>query len=71
LNWLPSDGGVLAFSRDDRFVCVTNTSRDAIALRPYAEILLASADIVDGRLPSDATAWIRPLPTAPATDGGG
>ncbi len=71
MTWLPSDADVLAFSRDDRFVCVTNTSGDAIALPPHSEILLASADIVGGRLPSDATAWLRPLPAAPTADGGG
>ena len=46
MTWLPSDADVLAFSRGDRFVCVTNLSGDAVALPPHASVLLASADVV-------------------------
>ncbi|HXI79506.1 MAG TPA: glycoside hydrolase family 13 protein [Verrucomicrobiae bacterium] len=59
-GWLRADPGVLAFSRGERFVSVTNLSPDAVALPPHSELLLTSADLVDGRLPPDATAWLRP-----------
>jgi alpha-glucosidase len=70
---------VLAFSRGDRFVNVTNLSADLVALPPDSEVLLISADLVDGRLLPDATAWLRPrsapvddaLRSAPAHAGGG
>jgi alpha-glucosidase len=69
MAWLASEEQVLAFSRGDRFVSVTNMSGTDVTLPFYTEVLLASADIVDGRLPSDATAWLRRAP-APG-DGGG
>jgi alpha-glucosidase len=68
MSWLPSAPDVLAFHRGDQFASVTNLSGVNIALPPHSEILLASADIVGGFLPPDATAWLRPLP---AEDGGG
>jgi alpha-glucosidase len=71
MAWLPSEDDVLAFSRGESFVSVTNMSEADVAIPPHSEILLASAEVVDGRLPSDATAWLRPPPTASTTDGGG
>ena len=56
----------LSSGRGDQFVNITNLSGAAVALPPHAEILLASADIVDGFLPSDATAWLRPPSPVPA-----
>ncbi|HEV2931084.1 MAG TPA: hypothetical protein VGW74_20575, partial [Propionibacteriaceae bacterium] len=60
LTWVASEPDVLAFSRGDRFLCVTNLSSDPLLLPPHTAVLLASADVSDGRLPSDATAWLRP-----------
>ena len=60
LRWLPSTGAVLAFARGDSFVCVTNLSPAPIELPAEASVLLVSADLVGGLLPSDATAWLRP-----------
>ena len=68
MTWLPSDPDVLAFRRGDQFANVTNLSGVDVELPPHAEILLASADVVGGFLPPDATAWLRPLP---ADHGGG
>ena len=70
MTWLPSDDDVLAFRRGERFVCVTNLSTAAVALPPHAEILLASADLPNGLLPQDASAWLR-SPSESADDGGG
>ena len=70
MAWLPSDHDVLAFRRGDRFVNVTNMSPIAITLPPHAEILLTSADTVDGLLPPDATAWLVPAPETADHRGG-
>ena len=40
-----------------------------VALPPHAQILLASADLVNGLLPTDATAWLLAAPES--TDHGG
>ncbi len=69
MEWLPSEPDVLAFARGDRFMSVTNLSSDALPLPPHGAVLLASADVSDGRLPPDATVWLRPdraEPTEPA-----
>jgi alpha-glucosidase len=70
MTWLSSDPDVLAFQRGDRFANVTNLSAVDIALPAHAEVLVASAEIVDGSLPPDATAWLRLTPT-PSDHGGG
>jgi alpha-glucosidase len=62
LRWLPSADDVLAFARGERFICVTNLSRAPIALPADCSLLLASAELTAGLLPSDATAWLRPEP---------
>jgi alpha-glucosidase len=69
MTWLPSDPDVLAFQRGDRFASVTNLSAVDVALPPHDDVLVASADFVDGLLPPDATAWLRLTPTS--TDHGG
>jgi len=60
LRWLPSGTDVLAFARGEGFVSVTNLSPAPIELPAEASVLLASADLAGGLLPSDATAWLRP-----------
>jgi alpha-glucosidase len=65
LAWLPSPDGVLAFARGPRFVCVVNLSPVAIDLPVAGELLLASERLENGRLPADASAWIRPTRPAP------
>ena len=70
MTWLPSDGDVLAFRRGDRFVSVTNLSAADVALPPHAEILLTSADLANGLLPSDATAWLLAHPETAGLGGG-
>jgi alpha-glucosidase len=69
MAWLSSDDDVLAFRRGRGFVNITNMSAVDVPLPPDAEVLLASAEIVDGCLPSDATAWLVAPPDA--TDRGG
>ena len=59
LRWLASADDVLSFARGERFVCVTNFSSHPIELPSGCSLLLASADLTEGRLPSDASAWLR------------
>jgi len=58
-SWLPSASEVLAFRRGDRFVSMTNLGSTPIAAPGGADLLLASHDLVDGALPTDATGWWR------------
>jgi alpha-glucosidase len=60
LRWLPSAGDVLVFARGDGFRCVTNFSGAPISLPADCSLLLASAELTAGLLPSDATAWLHP-----------
>jgi alpha-glucosidase len=59
LTWLDAPDGVLAFRRADRFACVANLSPAPVPLPDHEEVLLTSAPLEDGCLPSDATAWLR------------
>jgi alpha-glucosidase len=59
MRWLPAPDGVLAFARGESFVAVTNVSDVGLALPTGAELLLASADLDEGSLPPDASAWLR------------
>ncbi|ELP64192.1 glycoside hydrolase family 13 protein [Streptomyces turgidiscabies] len=60
VEWLRSPEGVLAFRRGD-FVCVANTSGEAVTIRAYGEILVASAEVTvtddEAKLPADTTVW--------------
>jgi alpha-glucosidase len=62
LRWLASADDALTFARGEGFVCVTNFSRHPMELPAGCSLLLASAELVEGLLPSDATAWLRPEP---------
>jgi alpha-glucosidase len=59
---------VLAFSRPGRFACVVNISAAPVPLPPDAEVLLASGELDDGKLPPDIAAWLR---TSAASGAGG
>jgi alpha-glucosidase len=60
LRWRESPSEVLFFERGEDFGCVTNISDQPVELPPHRELLLASGPLLDGALPVDATAWIRP-----------
>jgi alpha-glucosidase len=62
MEWLPSAPGVLAFRRGSAFACVVNLSPTAADLPAHEAIWLASAPLDGGRLPKDATAWLRLTP---------
>jgi alpha-glucosidase len=58
-RWLPSADGVLAFRRGTSFLNVTNLGAEPCELPPHEQIWLTSAPLEGGRLPADATAWLR------------
>jgi alpha-glucosidase len=58
LTWHDVGDGVLAFSRPGGLVCVVNISGQPIELPPHESVLLASADLAEGRLPADAAVWL-------------
>ena len=58
IEFLDVATGVVAFRCADGVACVLNASSSPVAL-PRGELLIASAALVDGELPSDAAAWIR------------
>jgi alpha-glucosidase len=57
--WLDGSPDVLAFRRGDTFVAITNLGPEPVLPPADAELLLASHDLIDGRLPTDATGWWR------------
>ncbi|MGC4942390.1 glycoside hydrolase family 13 protein [Kribbella sp. DT2] len=50
--------GVLSFTRDPGFRCVVNLGGSPIEL-PAGEVLLASEPLLEGKLPVDATVWLK------------
>jgi alpha-glucosidase len=59
LTWIDSEPDVLAFDRGHGFVCVTNLSEASVELPAHHELLLSSAPLENGLLPTDSTAWLR------------
>ncbi|WP_200936867.1 glycoside hydrolase family 13 protein [Leifsonia sp. Root112D2] len=59
LTWLHSQPDVLAFSRGDSFLNVTNLSQAPLELPEHLSILLSSSPLNAGLLPPDSTAWLR------------
>ncbi len=57
LQWLPSAADVLHFTRPGGWHSVTNFGTTAVEL-PAGKVVLASAPLVDGKLPADTTAWL-------------
>ena len=57
LQWLPSEPGVLAFTRGDGFACVVNCSSQPVCSPIEGEPLLASDPDVGEKMPPDTAAW--------------
>ena len=57
LDWYGSPAGCLAFRRAGGLICALNTTGEPIPLPP-GELLLASAPVSGGHLPSGAAAWL-------------
>ncbi|MFC1419308.1 glycoside hydrolase family 13 protein [Streptacidiphilus cavernicola] len=59
MAWLDTPQQVLAFSRDDGFVCVVNLDSRPADLPAHREVLLTSGPLDEGRLPTDTAVWLR------------
>ncbi|GAA2758599.1 glycoside hydrolase family 13 protein [Actinopolymorpha rutila] len=59
LVWRDSDADVLMFDRGSSFRCVVNLGQEPVELPAGAEVLLASAPLPDGKLPTDTSVWLR------------
>ena len=51
-------GKVLYFTREPGFGCLVNLSGEPAELPGGAEVLVASAPLVDGRVPNDTAVWL-------------
>ena len=51
-------GKVLYFTREPGFGCLVNLSGEPAELPGGAEVLVASASLVDGRVPTDTAVWL-------------
>ena len=58
LEWVPSPPEVVHVVRLGGWVCLTNFGFEPVDL-PAGELLLASGPLVDGRVPTDRTVWVR------------
>ena len=61
MEWLASDDGVLAFTRDPGFACVVNFGPGHAGLPPAVAagtVLLSSQPVSDGMIPPDTTVWL-------------
>lgn len=68
--WLPSDPGVLAFARGERFICIVNLSAAPVRLPAGCWLSLASAAISGDLLQPDAAAWLHSEPAQTPGDAG-
>lgn len=58
--WLPTEPGVLAFTRGERLICIVNLTEEPVELPSHTEVLLISGPPADGGwLPQDTAAWLR------------
>ena len=57
ITWLDTPPGALAFRLRGGLVCALNAGRRAMPL-PAGELLLASDELVNGRLPPNTAAWL-------------
>jgi alpha-glucosidase len=57
LQWLDSPADTLVFRVSGGLLCALNAGRRAMAL-PQGEVLLASGELVDGKLPPNTAAWL-------------
>ena len=58
LAWLDYGEDVIAFTRGDRFVCIVNFGPHPVELPPGADVLIASAGLMDNALLQDTTVWL-------------
>ncbi|MDX6235502.1 MAG: alpha-glucosidase [Kribbellaceae bacterium] len=57
LRWLPTEPGVVAFTRGDHFACVVNCSTRPVCTPVVGDLLHASDPEVGDKLPPNSAAW--------------
>ena len=57
VEWLEASGDALIFRRPGGLVCALNSGEHRLPLPP-GELILASAPLLEGKLPPDAAAWL-------------
>jgi alpha-glucosidase len=57
LTWLPSEPGVLAFTRGDGFACVVNCSSRPVCSPAGGSLLLASDPDTGEKVPPNSAIW--------------
>ena len=60
IKWVkhPLAADVLHFKRPNGWQCITNFGTKPFKL-PKGQVLLTTKDVVDGKLPANATAWVK------------
>jgi alpha-glucosidase len=58
-HWLPTETGVLAFTRGDHFACVVNCSSRLVHTPVDGEVLVASDAEAGEKMPPNSAAWFR------------
>ncbi len=58
LSWIDADSDVLAFERPGNFACYVNFG-EPYSLPEGSRVILASAPISDGIMPTDSAVWLR------------
>jgi alpha-glucosidase len=59
LAWLDLPPGALGFTREPGLACLVNVSAAHVDVPDGYDVLLASDDLVEGRLPPATSAWLR------------
>ncbi len=57
IEWLDASGDAVIFRRPGGLICALNTGESPVPL-PAGELLLASAALLEGKLPPDCAAWL-------------
>ncbi len=58
LRWLDYGDEVIAFARGEGFVCIVNFGPEPVELPSGADVLVASAELIDNAVPQDTTVWL-------------
>jgi alpha-glucosidase len=58
MQWIDAGPNVIAFTRPGNFACYVNFGAP-IDLPEGADVLLASAELIDGKIPTDTAIWLR------------
>jgi alpha-glucosidase len=58
MQWIDAGPDLIAFTRPGNFACYVNFGAP-IALPVGSEVLLASSELIDGKIPTDTAIWLR------------